>query len=100
MLLRDIAPYKQYGTVVLQGAISLSNIRHLLFDKTYFIPSQVGLPDLQHKFEEQGFEYPTDDDHEWHEIVSMRPTVRKPTTSLSRDEFLSLLKKSFRSSSG
>ncbi|HBB67911.1 MAG: hypothetical protein A2X28_04030 [Elusimicrobia bacterium GWA2_56_46] len=63
-LYRDASNYKQHGRVVLQGVISLSSIRHLLFDKTYFIPSQVGLPDLQHKFQEQGFEYPTDDDQD------------------------------------
>ncbi|MFA6433653.1 MAG: hypothetical protein WCW52_03050 [Elusimicrobiales bacterium] len=93
-LYRDASNYKQYGSIVLQGSIALTSIRHLLFDKTYFIPSQVGLPDLHHKFAEQGFEYPTEDDHEWHEIISMRPTSREPTTPLQRNEFLSRLRKS------
>ena len=62
-LYRDASNYKQHGSAVIAGALSLKEIRHLLIDGGYFIPSQAGLPDLQHKFKEQGFEYPTDDDH-------------------------------------
>ena len=97
-LYRDASNYKQHGSVVLKGSVSLNSIRHLLFDRTYFIPSQVGLPDLQYKFKEQGFKYPTGDDHSWHEIVLMRPTTKKPTVPLRRNEFLSRLKKSLRDS--
>lgn len=94
-LYRDASNYKQYGSVVLQAALSLKDIRHLLIHGEYFVPSQVGLPDLQHKFREQGFDYPTEDDHTWHEIVSMRPTRRKPTAPLQRKEFLRRLQDSY-----
>jgi len=95
-LYRDASNYKQHGSAVLRGNISLDSIRHLLIDGEYFIPSQIGLPDLQYKFKEQGFEYPTEDDHNWHEIISMQPTIKKPAIPLSRNEFLFRLKKSFR----
>jgi len=97
-LYRDASNYKQHDSVVLQGAISLKDIRPLLIDGKHFIPSQAGLPDLQHKFKDQGFEYPTEDDHEWHEIVSMKPTTKQATRPLHRKEFLSRLQKSLRSS--
>lgn len=94
-LYRDASNYKQHGSVVMAGALSLKDIRHLLIDGEYFIPLQAGLPDLQHKFGEQGFEYPTEDDHAWHEIVLLRPTSRKPTVSLRREEFLRRLQDSY-----
>ena len=97
-LYRDASNYKQHGSVVLRGAISLKDIRPLLLDGEYFIPSQAGLPGLQHKFRKQGFEYPTEYDHAWHEIVSMRPTTKQATLPLHRKEFLSRLQRSRRAS--
>jgi hypothetical protein len=93
-LYRDASNYKQHGSVVLQGAISLKDIRPLLIDGEYFIPSQAGLPDLQYKFKAQGFECPSEDDHTWHEIVSLRPTTKDPTIPFGRKEFLSRLRNS------
>jgi hypothetical protein len=97
-LYRDASNYKQHGSVVLTGAMSLKDVRHLLIDGQYFIPSQAGLPDLQHKFKAQGFDYPTEDDHAWHEIVSMRTTTKQATVPVHRKEFLSRLQKSRRTS--
>lgn len=97
-LYRDASNYKQHGSVVLEGTISLKDIRHLLIEGEYFIPSQAGLPDLQHKFKEQGFEYPTEDDHAWHEIVLMRATRKQATLPLHRKEFLVRLQRSRRAS--
>ncbi len=94
-LYRDASNYKQYGRVVLAGALSIKDIRHLLIDGEYFIPSQAGLPDLQHKFRAQGFEYPTEDDHAWHEVISLRLTVKEPTVSMRRKNFLSRLRSSY-----
>ena len=93
-LYRDASNYKQHGSVVFRGTISLKDIRPLLIDGEYFIPSQAGIPDLQHKFKDQGFEYPTEDDHAWHEILSMRATEKQATIPLHRKEFLSRLQKS------
>lgn len=97
-LYRDASNYKQHGSVVLRGEISLKDIRPLLIDGEYFIPSQAELPDLQHKFRDQGFEYPTEDDHAWHEIVSVRPTTKQVTVPLHKKEFLAQLQKSRRAS--
>jgi len=97
-LYRDASNYKQHGSVVLQGTISPKDIRPLLIDGEYFIPSQVGLPDLQHKFRDQGVDYPTGDDHAWHEIASMRPTRKQATLPLHRKEFLARLQRSRRAS--
>lgn len=97
-LYRDASNYKQHGRVVFRGTISLKDIRPLLIDGEYFIPSQAGIPDLQHKFKDQGFEYPTEDDHAWHEILSMRATKKQATIPLHRKEFLSRLQKARRTS--
>ena len=97
-LYRDASNYKQHGSVVLQGRISLKGIRPLLINGEYFIPSQAGLPDLQYKFKSQGFAYLTEDDHAWHEIISMRPTTKQPTVPLHRKEFMSRLQKSYQAS--
>lgn len=94
-LYRDASNYKQHGSAVIAGTVSLKEIRHLIIDKEYFIPSQIGLPGLQYKFREQGFDYPTEDDHTWHEIVSVRPTRRRPTVPLHRKEFLRRLQESY-----
>lgn len=76
-LYRDASNYKQHGSVVMEGSLALKEVRHLLVDGEYFIPSQAGLPDLQQKFRAQGFEYPTEDDHTWHEIVSIAANQKK-----------------------
>jgi hypothetical protein len=65
-LYRDGSNYKQHHAVVFAGAITDAERRALLArldDGSYFIPSQVGLEDLQHRF--GGL---TDDDHPWHEL--------------------------------
>lgn len=63
---RDGANYKQLEVVVFAGAITPQD-RAALFDHldegTWFIPSQVGLEDLQARFGAL-----TDDDHAWHEL--------------------------------
>jgi hypothetical protein len=63
---RDGANYKQLHEVVFAGAITDAERRALLAhldEGTYFIPSQVGLEDLQYRF--GGL---NDDDHPWHEL--------------------------------
>ena len=65
-LYRDASNYKQHCEVVLAGEITESEARSALWEEVYFIPSAVGLPNLQHLFQEQGFQFPTDDDHPWH----------------------------------
>jgi hypothetical protein len=87
-LYRDASNYKQHGEVVLAGRMAESEAWSALWEEVYFIPSAVGLPDLQHLFREQGFPFPTEDDHPWHEMASIRPTKSNPTVALSAAELL------------
>jgi hypothetical protein len=65
-LYRDASNYKQHHSVVFAGAITDED-RAALFGHldqgAYFIPSQVGLEDLQGRFGTL-----TNDDHAWHEL--------------------------------
>lgn len=69
-LYRDASNYKAWGSLLLEGIASSSQIeelRALMDERRYFIPQQVGAPPLQ----EQLYEYsrgPTEDDHVWHEF--------------------------------
>lgn len=67
-LYRDAGNYKQFGSVVLSGAITpqeVQTIRTGLESGEYFIPSQVGLADLQPNMPS----FPDrDSDHVWHEL--------------------------------
>jgi hypothetical protein len=85
-LYRDACNYKTYNEVIIAGLLELKQIQHYLKDKTFFVPSEVGLPDLQ----ESVF---TIDDHIWHEIDSIRPTTEKPTTSVHADVLRTQFKK-------
>lgn len=74
-LYRDASNYKASCVLLLEGPVSQSQveeIRRCLEGGEYFIPGQVNMPSLQ----ENLFRYsdgPTDDDHVWHEFVSVRP---------------------------
>lgn len=64
---RDGSNYKQLEEVVIPGAISEEDKKIILDARdegSYFIPSQVGLNDLQ----ERMISFPNDDDHVWHEL--------------------------------
>jgi hypothetical protein len=63
-------------------------------DDMGFIPSQVGLEDLQSELAG----YPSDDDHVWHTMCddTFKPTEAAPTTKLTAAELL----RNFRSVGG
>lgn len=85
-LYRDASNYKASSSCVLAGEITADDqrmIRARLDDGVAFIPSQVGLPDQQPHFLQYG---PlNDDDHVWHELVSISDTTEAPTGELSAD---------------
>ncbi|HPS02723.1 MAG TPA: hypothetical protein PLA90_14390, partial [Candidatus Sumerlaeota bacterium] len=58
-LYRDACNYKEYHEVVVSGILREEDIQPFLRDKTYFVPSEVGLTDLQPAVF-------TVDDHIWH----------------------------------
>jgi hypothetical protein len=74
-LYRDACNYKTYNEVIISGSVGFEEIQPYLRDETFFIPSEVGLTDLQ------------DDvfsiyDHIWHEINSIQATDSDPTVDL------------------
>lgn len=89
-LYRDAANYKQDESAVLAGSLSLEQARALLDgtdDEDGFVPSAVGLDDLQER-SINGWQ--ADVDHPFHEITSIALTDDAPTSSLGVREFLSL----------
>jgi hypothetical protein len=89
-LYRDAGNYKQFGSVVLRGAITpqeIGTIKAGLESGEYFIPNQVGLPDLQPNM--PGFP-DRDADHVWHELDAqwgISLTADPPTSELDVHAF-------------
>ncbi|WP_321394196.1 hypothetical protein [Emcibacter sp.] len=80
-LYRDAANYKNFHDVIMTGIVELDQLEPFLHEGQFFIPSEVGLPDLQ--------DTPlTYDDHIWHEISAVTPTEEKPTVNTQADIFL------------
>ena len=77
---RDACNYKLYNEVVIEGVLGLDELTPFLHDAAFFVPSELGLADLQ----DNPF---TNDDHIWHEIDSVEPTQQPPTCSLTASEF-------------
>ena len=71
-LYRDAGNYKTFNEIILPGIITLEQIDPFLKEQTFFIPSEVGLPDLQR-------ELFSVDDHIWHEIETIELTQEQPT---------------------
>ncbi len=74
-LYRDACNYKKFNDVVLSGIIQKIQIEPLLKDKIFFIPSDIGLPDLQDDI----FSV---DDHVWHEFEKIELTEEPPTIDI------------------
>ena len=73
-LYRDASNYKQHGEVILSNETQLAveevdtQIRSLLSDGLFFIARQV-------QVEERFFDVVSEDDHPWHEFVSVEATT-------------------------
>jgi hypothetical protein len=74
-LYRDACNYKKFNDVVLSGIIQEKQIAPFLKDKLFFIPSDVGLPDLQ----DDTFSV---DDHIWHEFEKIELTEEPPNLEI------------------
>ena len=85
-LYRDGSNYKQWNEVIVSGALDPDAIAHCLREGDFFIPQAVGLPALQNRFATQGYDFPTEDDHVWHEIDAIEPTLEPPTLDASAVE--------------
>lgn len=78
---RDASNYKQFGEVLLTGLatdLDRQMISKSLFEGEFFLPKAVGLPPLQQNWDD----YPTNDDHDWHEFRAMRPAEGRDITEL------------------
>jgi hypothetical protein len=77
-LYRDASNYKWFGKVVVAGRLTIDDLKKSLIDGEYFIPELVGMrsltPDIRNE-----------DDHDWHEIVSLKPSSQ-PANFLSAEE--------------
>ncbi|MDR4506437.1 MAG: hypothetical protein MRK01_16825 [Candidatus Scalindua sp.] len=83
---RDAANYKEFDTVIIRGLFSLKDIEKYLYEKVFFIPSEIGLKDLQPENLNQ-------DDHIWHEILEISQTNEQPTVTITAEKILSNFKK-------
>lgn len=87
-LYRDASNYKQGHEVVVAGEIRYNKIKDKLDDGVYFIASQVGLPDIQTKWREKGYPFPSEDDHVYCELRKddLKFTDQNPTIDLTAEE--------------
>ncbi|GAX61994.1 nucleoside-diphosphate-sugar epimerases [Candidatus Scalindua japonica] len=83
---RDASNYKEYDTVIISGLLSLNDVEEYLYEKELFIPSEIGLKDLQPDNLNQ-------DDHIWHEILEIKHSHEKPTVNISAEEIVSHFRK-------
>ena len=81
-LYRDASNYKFFDTMIIRGLLSLNDIEKYLFEKEFFIPSEIGLKDLQPENLNQ-------DDHIWHEILEIAHTHEKPTVNITAEKIIS-----------
>ena len=84
-LYRDAANYKTFNDAVVSGSVTLEELSPYFHDHQFFIPSEVGLEDLQP-------EIFTIDDHIWHEVFSVEPTEESPTGEIGSKELVEKFK--------
>lgn len=78
---RDASNYKQGTTVYFEGEPSLEQLKVInkaLDQKKYFIPGDVGLDELQDRLSS----FPSDDDHVWHELLSLDVVFSLPADAI------------------
>ena len=96
-LYRDAANYKAWGTLVLRGAATESDLKVLAthFESgEFFIAEQLGIPPLYAELWEFS-NGPSIDDHVWHTFYGLRPAtdeeIKKPVFNTVKN-FVSKIK--------
>ncbi len=87
-LYRDVNNYKQESRAVFPGALTLQQAQSMvdaLDEDDGFVPSAVGLPDLQ---DETVNGWNADEDQPFHEIISISLVATEPTEAQIADDFL------------
>ena len=86
---RDADNYKVSEEAIVSGPLpawAFEKVKESLDDGQFFIPSQVGLRDLQGEL--QGWDSEDHDtDHCWHELCEIGHTDREPTAEMTAREF-------------
>jgi hypothetical protein len=77
-LYRDAGNYKFQGEFCVAGTLTLNDLIPHLFESEYFVPKIVGIPSLVPACK-------NDDDHDFHEIVSITPTVQAHCAFTARE---------------
>ena len=75
---RDADNYKAIHSVILPGTLDAAEtnaIRANLDEYEFFIPGQVGLPDLQDSFQNCASYWHPEKDHPWHELLRIETTT-------------------------
>lgn len=82
---RDASNYKAYpkDDIIVEGELTWSDFEPTLHMGKIFLPSEIGLPDLQSQLEN----YPNEDDHIWHELIELESTQLDPTVEITANEF-------------
>lgn len=76
---RDASNYKLHHRRVFPGEITAAErdaIGAYLDDDVCFIPVQLG---WEHLGDDSGWNFPSEDDHPWHELTWIEPTEAQPT---------------------
>lgn len=92
-LYRDADNYKASETIVIDGLFTpeeITLIESKLDQGLWFIPSEVGLEDIQWKLMSYTGDEPTDADHVWHEldVTGFEETDAEPTAPVSRAQLV------------
>jgi hypothetical protein len=86
---RDASGSGQSEEIILAGELSFQrDIQPYLYEHEFFIPDQVGLANLQGRFED----FPNEDDHPWHTIGEVSLTDEAPTVQMTADEIRQLFR--------
>lgn len=78
---RDADNYKNYSEVIINGVLLLDDIKCFFRDGEFFIPSEVGLEDLQ-------VQPLSVVDHIWHEITDLSNTEDVSNCDLNSEQLL------------
>ena len=99
-LYRDASNYKAYGKLLLLGGVTKADIievRSYLDSGEFFVPELVGVLPLQGELYQYS-DGPTEDDHDFHEFVDLRPATEKEVETLPLWGTLGALKARFQTS--
>lgn len=84
-LYRDACNYKNFNETIIEGNLFIEHLMPFLKDELLFIPSKVGMLDLQPN------EW-TEDDHIWHEIEKLEATTEDPTMNITAEKLIEQFK--------